>query len=199
MSLAPSLSAIHLPVTDPACMAMLTILSDQRALPAGELADASGISVQAARFRLAQLVADGLVSIETAGRHRYYRLAGFHVAYVLEQLAAVRPETPIKRRALSAQGRQLRFCRCCYGHLAGQVGVAVAQALQARRYICPAADKQFEVTLAGIEWFGSIGLDVRTIRPNAPWPCVAMPRLDRAGTPSCGPARRAIHESAVFE
>ncbi|HEY9396688.1 MAG TPA: helix-turn-helix domain-containing protein [Burkholderiales bacterium] len=175
MSLAPSLSAIHLPVTDPACMAMLTILSDQRALPAGELADASGISVQAARFRLAQLVADGLVSIETAGWHRYYRLAGSHVAYVLEQLAAVRPETPIKRRALSAQGRQLRFCRCCYGHLAGQVGVAVAQALQARRYICPASDKQFEVTLAGIEWFGSIGLDVRTIRPTRrglAWQCL---------------------------
>ena len=167
MSLAPNFSAIALPVDDPACMAMLAALSDGRALPAGELAYASGLSAQTARSRLARLVVDGLVSVETAGRHRYYRLIDSRVVRALEHLAAMRSATPIKRKAPSAQARQLCFCRCCYGHLAGQVGVAVARALEARRYIRPAPDKQFEVTAAGIEWFGSIGLDVRAIRPTS--------------------------------
>lgn len=175
MSLAPSFSAIALPLIDPTRMAMLTMLLNGRVLPAGELAYASGISAQAARFHLAQLIDDGLVSVETTGRHRYYRLAGPHVAHVLERVATIRPETPIKQRALGARGRQLRFCRCCYGHLAGQVGIAIARALQARRYICAAADKRFEVTSAGIEWFGGIGLDVLTIRPTRrglAWQCL---------------------------
>ncbi len=144
-------------------MAMLMALSDGRALPPGELAYASGLSAQAARSRLAQLVVDGLVSVETAGRHRYYRLVDSRVAHALEHLAAIRSETPIKKKALSPQARQLSFCRCCYEHLAGQVGVAVAQALQARRYICPAAGGQFEVTAAGTEWFRGIGLPIRAI------------------------------------
>ena len=148
-------------------MAILTALSDGRALPVGELAYASDLSVQTARSRLARLVVDGLVSVETAGRHRYYRLIDSRVVRALEHLAAMRSATPVKRKALSAQARQLRFCRCCYGHLAGQVGVAVARALQARHYVCPVADGQFEVTPAGVEWFGNIGLDVRAIRPTS--------------------------------
>ena len=147
-------------------MAMLALLSDGRALPAGELVCASDLNAQTARLRLEQLVADGLISVETAGRHRYYRLADSQVVRALADLVVDRLDAPIKQKSLSAQDRQLRFCRRCYGHLAGQVGVVVAQALQARRYIRPAADQQFEVTSAGIEWFGSIGLDVRMIGPT---------------------------------
>jgi hypothetical protein len=38
--------------------------------------------------------------------------------------------------------------------------------LQEHRYICAAPDKQFEVTEAGIDWFASMGLDVRAIKPT---------------------------------
>lgn len=66
----------------------------------------------------------------------------------------------------SPQHQHLRFCRRCYDHLAGQVGVEVTRALQDRDYIRPSDDKQFVVTAAGTEWFDSIGMDVRSIKPT---------------------------------
>jgi predicted transcriptional regulator len=145
---------------------MLTALLDGRALPAGELAYASGITAQTASSHLAKLLAGGLVSVETEGRHRYYRLAGTHVAQALEYLAAIRPDNSFKRKVLSPKGRELRFCRCCYDHLAGQVGVAITRRLQERDYIRAASDKQFAVTPTGVEWFGGIGVDVTILKPT---------------------------------
>ena len=166
MSNSPGFSATAFLVADPARAAMLTALLDGRALPAGELAYASGVTAQTASSHLGKLLAGGLVAVETEGRHRYYRIAGAHVAQALEQLAAIEPAAPIRRKALSPLGRQLGFCRCCYDHLAGRIGVAITRSLQERSYILPAADKRFDVTPRGIDWFGSIGLDVRAIKPT---------------------------------
>jgi DNA-binding transcriptional ArsR family regulator len=166
MSALPSFSATAFLLADPARAAMLTALLDGRALPAGELAYSSGATAQTASSHLAKLLDGGLLLVETEGRHRYYRLAGAHVAQALEQLAAIRPQAPARRQTVSPQVRQLRFCRCCYDHLAGQVGVAVTRGMQERGYLCAAADKQFDAPPAGIAWFGAIGLDVRAIKPT---------------------------------
>lgn len=161
-----SFAATAFLLADPARALMLTALLDGRALPAGELAYAAGIAPQTASSHLAKLLAGGLVSVESEGRHRYYRLAGAHVAQALEHLAAIRPGQTVKRKALSPQGRELRFCRCCYDHLAGQVGVAIAHGLQARDYLRAAPDKRYVVTPAGIAWFGGLGIDVATLKPG---------------------------------
>jgi DNA-binding transcriptional ArsR family regulator len=153
-------------LADPARAIMLTALLDGRALPAGELAFAAGITAQTASSHLAKLLQGGILLVETEGRHRYYRLAGSRVAQALEQLGSLRQSMEPRRKALTPQARQLRFCRCCYDHLAGQVGVAVAGAMVARDYLRPARDKQFEVTPAGADWFGALGLDLCAIRPT---------------------------------
>ncbi|MEO6146458.1 MAG: hypothetical protein ABIT70_05290, partial [Sulfuriferula sp.] len=67
---------------------------------------------------------------------------------------------------LSHEAQSLQFARRCYDHLAGQLGVAVTQGLQERGFIIPAAEKQFVVTLSGMEWFGSMGLDVSALKPT---------------------------------
>lgn len=166
MSALPSFSATAFLLADPARAAMLTALLDGRALPAGELAYASGVTAPTASSHLAKLLAGGLVAVETEGRHRYYRLASANVAQALESLAAIRPEESFKRKSLSPQMRQLRLCRCCYDHLAGQVGVALTRGLQQRGYLVAAADKRFEATRAGLAWFGAIGLDACAIKPT---------------------------------
>lgn len=166
MSNLPNLSAVASLIADPARAVMLTALLDGRALPAGELAYASGVTAQTASSHLSKLLAGGLVSVETEGRHRYYRLAGSQVAEAMEHLAAIRPAGPVRRKALSPEGKELRFARRCYDHLAGQVGVAVTQALQERGFIVPAPDKRFDPTPAGIAWFGGIGLDVAALKPT---------------------------------
>jgi predicted transcriptional regulator len=145
---------------------MLMALADGRAQPAGELAYAAGVTAQTASSHLAKLLAGGLLAVETEGRHRYYRLAGSHVALALENLASIAPGGAVRRMPHSPEARELQFARCCYDHLAGSLGVAVTQALQDRAFIVAAADKQFGVTQAGMEWFSAMGLDVAALKPT---------------------------------
>jgi len=166
MSETPGFSLTASLIADPARATMLTALLDGRALPAGELAYAASVTPQTASSHLAKLLSGGLIAVETEGRHRYYRLAGSHVAQALEYLSAIRLHESVKRKALSPKGRELRFCRCCYDHLAGQVGVALACGLQERGFIVAVEGKQFQVTAQGIEWFATIGLDVHVLKPT---------------------------------
>lgn len=153
-------------LADPSRLLMLTALLDGRALPAGELAHASGVSAQTASTHLGKLLAGGFILMEKEGRHRYYRLAGGHVAEAIEHLSAIRPPGPVKRKALSPEARELRFARCCYNHLAGHLGVTLARHLQEQALIVPAPEKRFQVTPAGADWFAAIGLDVDTVKPT---------------------------------
>jgi DNA-binding transcriptional ArsR family regulator len=162
----PGFSGTAFLLADPARAVMLTALLHGRALPAGELAYTARVTAQTASSHLAKLLAGGLVALEVEGRHRYYRLAGSHVAQALEHLAAIRPETQIRRRALSPEAQRLRFCRSCYDHLAGRVGVALTVALESRDYLRPAEDKRLEVTAAGSAWLGQLGIDLRGIKPS---------------------------------
>jgi len=73
MTQQPSVLAVRALAGDPARAAMLVSLLDGRAFSAGELAYASRITAQTARSRLAKLLDGGLLAVETAGRHRYYR------------------------------------------------------------------------------------------------------------------------------
>src|SRR5580658_10871809 len=126
----PSVAEAAALIADPAHAAMLTALVNGRALPAGELAYSAGVTAQTASSHLAKLVDGGLMAVEQEGRHRYFRLAGAHVGEALERLAAIHALGPVRRKALDAKARDLRFARCCYDHLAGQLGVAVTDALR---------------------------------------------------------------------
>jgi DNA-binding transcriptional ArsR family regulator len=162
----PSIASTAFLIGDPARAMMLTSLADGRARPASELAFAAGITAQTASAHLAKLLAGGLLTVETEGRHRYYRLAGSHVAEALETLALIGPTVVPRRVPLSADAQRLRFARCCYDHLAGRLGVALTQALAQHGYIVEASDKRLNVTAAGCQWFRHIGLDIASVRPG---------------------------------
>ena len=151
-------------IGDPGRAAMLQALQDGRAHPAGALAWAAGLSAQAASNHLAKLVDGGLVSVEREGRHRYYRLANAEVAHVLEALAVLAAPVRSLEQPRSPLARALRDGRCCYGHLAGRLGIAVTDALLDRDLIRPAADKLYEVTPTGRAWFEDLGLDLAALR-----------------------------------
>ena len=162
----PQISTTAYLIADPSRAIMLSLLVDGRARPAGELAYAAGVTPQTASSHLAKLLEGGLLLYETQGRHRYYRLAGAHVAQALEHLAAINGMHPTRQKPLSREARILQFARSCYDHLAGRLGIAITRALVEKAYILPAADKQFEITASGAEWFADIGLDVCALRPG---------------------------------
>jgi DNA-binding transcriptional ArsR family regulator len=151
-------------IGDPTRAAMLQALQDGRAQPASALAWAAGVTAQAASNHLAKLVDGGLLAVEREGRHRYYRLASTEVAHALEALSVL--ATPVRslETPRSPKARALRDARCCYGHLAGRLGVCVADALVARGLLTPEDDKLYAVTISGRAWFEDLGLDVSALR-----------------------------------
>ena len=175
MSQQPNIASAAFLIADPARAAMLMSLIDGRARPAGELAFAAGVSAQTASSHLAKLLDGGLLTVEAEGRHRYYRLAGPDVAVALENLAAIGHVKVACRKPPSQAGQHLRFARCCYDHLAGRLGVAVTRGMQERGFLIAAAGKRFDVTPAGADWFGDIGLDVGILKPSRrglAWRCL---------------------------
>lgn len=163
----PNIAATAFLIADPARAAMLAALVDGRARPAGELAYAAGVTAQTASSHLSKLLDGGMLAVEHQGRHRYYRLAGEEVAHALEHLAAISPGATVRRKPLSREAEKLRFARCCYDHLAGRLGIAVTRGLCSRGLLTAGAQRQFEVTPAGVEWFGELGLDVDALRPTS--------------------------------
>jgi hypothetical protein len=77
---------------------------------------------------------------------------------------AITPSGPVRRRASTPDACRLQSARRCYDHLAGRLGVAVTAALVDRGFIAPVAGKRYEIPPAGVEWFGTFGIDLTSLR-----------------------------------
>ena len=146
-------------VGEPARAGMLHALMDGRALTASELARVAGITPQTASGHLSRLTAAGLLGVEQQGRHRYHRLASPAVARMLEsmmQAVAVLTPAPVQ---VGPRDPALRAARTCYDHLAGRLGVALADAMVASGHV-ELGDDAGLVTDAGTVWLGRLGIDV---------------------------------------
>lgn len=163
MQYEPAVAAVAELIANPARAAMLERLLDGLAYSAGELAREGGVAFSTASSHLAKLVDGGLVSVEVLGRHRRFRLAGPGVARALESLAvlATQEGRPSKRDA--GRDAQLRSGRTCYDHLAGQLGVAITEALVTQRLLIHGAGT-FDITTAGARRFAALGIAVGAAR-----------------------------------
>ena len=146
---------------DPARAGMLHALMDGRALTASELAGVAGITAQTASSHLSRMTEAGLLTVEKQGRHRYHRLASPCVAHMMETIMQVAStlEPPQRRLTVGPRDAALRTARTCYDHLAGRLGVALADAMVAGGYAELVSDGGI-VTDAGLGFLGRIGIDV---------------------------------------
>ena len=146
---------------DPGRAAILLRLMNGIALPAGELALIANVSPQTASEHLAKLLQGRLLSVERQGRHRYYRLASSQVADALEALLVLTaPQRHPDAKAAKASTGTIEHARTCYGHLAGWLGVRVAESLQERAFIKEYNAKTYAVTPAGRDWFEALKIKV---------------------------------------
>jgi DNA-binding transcriptional ArsR family regulator len=163
-------------VGDPARANMLAALMDGRALTASELAYLARVTPQTASAHLAKLTGSHLLSVTSQGRHRYFKLASPLVGRMLEGIMAVAAiEAPRRHRPASPKDAALRQARTCYDHLAGRVGVALADALMNEGHVVLSEDGG-TVTDSGGALFRSIGIDLDAGRPRQR--CFCRPCLD---------------------
>jgi len=147
-------------VGDTARATMLAALMGGQALTGSELAYLAGISRPTASEHLLKLVEARLVAVTKQGRFRYYRIASPLVARMLEGIIAVAAiEVPPRYQPRSIRDEALRFARTCYDHLAGQLGVAIADSLVAQGHVVLGEDGG-EVTDAGRRFLTGFGADL---------------------------------------
>jgi DNA-binding transcriptional ArsR family regulator len=154
------------------CLALL----DGRAWTATELARHAGVAPSTATEHLNAMVAGGLLAEERQGRHRYVRLAGQQVAELIETMAAaapVRPAPPPRTLSADSRRRALAHARTCYDHLAGRVGVAIADAMTERELVD--WEHGLRLTPAGERWLAELAIEVPAaakrpaLRPCLDW------------------------------
>lgn len=145
---------------DPARASMLQALMGGQALTAGELANAAGITAQTASGHLARMTIAGLVTFVKQGRHHYYRLASPAVALMMESIMQVACDVqpPPKRLVFGPRDEALRAARICYDHLAGELGVALADALIASGY-AELSNEVGIITDSGLVFLSRLGID----------------------------------------
>lgn len=144
-------------VGDTARATMLAALMGGQALTSSELAHLARVSRPTASGHLTKLAKARLLAVTRKRRNRYYRIASPLVAAMLESIKAVAAiEVPARHQPHSAQDDALRFARTCYDHLAGRLGVAIADALAAKKYVA-LSDEGGELTAAGRRFLGTFG------------------------------------------
>jgi len=151
---------------------MLIALLDGRARTAGELARTANISPQTASSHLSKLLEGGLITVETQGRHRYFRLANAEVAHVLEALALVAPKATEVITVKPVE--DIQYARSCYDHAAGKLGVALTRGLLGKKLI-KTDGSDYQLTAAGKKYFTDIGIDVEGLlagRRRFAYPCL---------------------------
>jgi DNA-binding transcriptional ArsR family regulator len=162
MAAAANMVEIAALVGDTARATMLAALMGGQALTASELAGLARISKSTASGHLGKLVTARLLSVTQTRRNRYYRIASPLVARMLESIKAVAAiETPPRHQPRSAQDDALRYARTCYDHVAGKLGVAIADALVDKRFVV-LSEEGGEVTAVGARFLTKFGAELNS-------------------------------------
>lgn len=150
-------------LADPAREAIVCAVAGGKALPAGELAAAAGVSPQSATAHLQKLVDAKVLAVWRQGRFRYYQIADDDVALLVESLVNFAAKAALNEKRCARLPAELRQSRTCYRHLAGQLGVALATMLIERDYV-RINGRAGVVTRKGLAWCRSEQID---FEPNS--------------------------------
>ena len=151
-----ALSHVAGAIAEPARTKMLCSLMDGHARTSTEMAAIAQVSASTASAHLARLKNDGLLTLHTQGRHRYYSLAGPHVAQAIEGLMVISRNT--SRGFVSTTPTRLQFARTCYDHMAGTLAVHLHDHFIACGWLM--GDGAYQLSAPGEQAMTELGIDV---------------------------------------
>lgn len=149
-------------LADPVRFKILERLSDGPAA-VSELVLLTGEAQSNVSNHLAVLRVRGLVNATRMGRQRVYEVSDSSVGQLIESLIVVAGRRPERVEISPA----LAKARTCYDHLAGRLGVAIFDALVARRAVERSAARYrgpIGLGPAGPTVFGGLGIDLDEAR-----------------------------------
>jgi DNA-binding transcriptional ArsR family regulator len=149
-------------IVDPVRTNILWSLLDGRAYTATELAIQSDTSPQNISMHIKKLIQADLLTAESQGRHKYYRFSKPEVAYAMEAIGSLIPKANHKVIVSSPNNQAIKYCRTCYDHLAGKVGVMLTDGLIKQKLIT-LHGSQYEVTKKGNKVFDEFGINTNEL------------------------------------
>jgi DNA-binding transcriptional ArsR family regulator len=152
-------------IGDPVRTAILWTLLDNRAYTATELAISADTSPQNMSMHLSKLTQADLLTIESQGRHRYYKISRPEVAYALEAIGNLIPNVKHRKIVNNKENSAIKYCRTCYDHLAGKVGVLITEALLEQKILAVEANT-YVVTNLGDPFFSELAIDVAELKKS---------------------------------
>ena len=135
----PDVAGTAAALADRSRAAMCAALMDGLAWTVGELGSYAGVARSTASEHVDVLAARGLVTRVRQGRHCYITLSGPEAARVIEALGVMAASVLPTARSLNAwtANRRVLAARTCYRHLAGRLGVGLAEQLRERGHLDP--------------------------------------------------------------
>ncbi len=158
-------SRVAAAIGDPTRARMLCCLMDGHARTSTELAIVAEVSPSTASVHLQRMKAQRLVRVAAQGKHRYYSLEGPNVARMLEGLSVLAGGG--RGRFVTRTPSRLRGARTCYDHVAGTLGVALHDRMQALGWLSGRAaggHGAYDVTPGGAKALAALGIDVEAMR-----------------------------------
>lgn len=127
-------------------------LYDGRAFTLIEISKAIGLSRSKTQKQLNTLVKQGILYTRKNRKRTYYYLGN------QDFLNQLKKNNFSEISAESHLPKGIKYCRHCYKHLAGYVGVAFAEAMVKKGFLTT-ENLQYKVTDKGRKWFARIGVN----------------------------------------
>ena len=140
-------------------------LLDGRAYTASELALVSDLSPSSVSNHLSKLLSGNILRVDVQGRHRYYSFANSDVAYAVESLANLANENLPAKLDKKLMKTGVKYCRTCYDHLAGYVGVTITEAMVEQGFLIK-SENIYLVTKKGWDWFLQFGISESSLEKS---------------------------------
>lgn len=136
---------------------IINILKEGRSFTDEELAVATNTPTNIIDQHLLSLIDKGIVTEERQDDIRQYKLIKLNKEDLLKLNVLEARINPIVKN--HTKGNDFKYCRSCYSHLAGKVGVLITSKLVEQSYI-RLSGEHFEITSMGRRFFDSIGIDI---------------------------------------
>jgi DNA-binding transcriptional ArsR family regulator len=166
------IAAVAKVLANPTCAEVLDALLSDRSLTVSAIAAEIGTARSTVSEAVGTLACAGLVHRSRQGRVTMVRLAGHDVADALEAIGRLGPApTPTGLRAVSRM-QALRRARTCYDHLAGELGVRLAESMISARVLSADPDGTWHLADGGRRRLIELGIDPALIANTGRRPLV---------------------------